>query len=706
MSFSFNKLIDQWSYTDARHGFMNFYQVKSGVFSNISATAIADLISTTMVANDAIYFTNNNNGFINKFGGVNIDVGQAIVATGLTLAFEYRKADGTWAAFAGLVDNTVGFTVTGQNSITWTVPTDWGTDNTAINGIAGVLWARIRIVSVTSITTAARKAATMIQYYNYAINIDDNTEYDSGTFTSASSTLANDTSKAWVVDSLRYRIVYIHTGTGAGQRKVVVSNTASQMTFFDAWDTVPDNTSQYSILANMEDVYQADVAAGWGLVTKNGEGNYFVNCNLEFWLCGFGSIMDTVEFGEGFIYTQRPSSSTSRYIQQIGYRLPAEYGVDMTTLGSTWVVTENSQIDNRRSGFFYGDYTYLYGSNFTNRFKQSWRVTSHLRFWFFNHARESINNKFQGFRSVEYGATGLEAVRDDVSACHSGIENPIAKFSNMRTYAHSNPSVFFTGASTHLFDRSVIGLSLNTNNCPINEYAFSSTTSKMIDPVGARFRPMGDIFGATSNGVLTSSRSFRIALDDEMGNLISGARCIVKNAQGTVLFDRISGQNILNPLSVTNGNTYTTFTEQPDVPDRLRFTISGYTDTSSGSHASMVITGTDKNGNVIKEKIFIENIGEHTLWTLNEFASITSIYVLGMTATVAIDRYGSFGRMQVDIESWQSTNDTSLTDVIDYNPFTIKISKGGFDSLTKKIQILDSFNEWIIGMKRSELKIT
>jgi len=701
MSFSFNKLIDQWDYVDARHGYMSFYQVKSGVFSTISTTNVADLISTTMVANDAIYFSNLSSGYISKNGGIKIDVGQAVVATDLVLAFEYRKADGTWAAFSGLVDNTVGFTVTGANTITWTVPTDWGTDNTAINGTAGVLWGRIRIVSVTSITTAGRKTTTMSQYLNYAINIDDNTEYDSGTFTSANTTLANDTSKAWVVDSLRYRIVYIHTGTGAGQRRVVVSNTATQMTIFDAWDTVPDNTSQYSILANMEDVYQADVSAGWGLVTKNGEGSYFVNCNLEFWLCGFGSIMDTVEFGEGFVYIQRNSSSTSRYVQQIGYRLPAEYGVDMTTLGSTWVLTENSQIDNRRVGFFYGTYTYLYGSQFTNRFRQSWRVTSHLRNWFFNHARESINNKFQGFRSVEYGATGLEAVRDDVSACHSGIENPIAKFSNMRTFAHSNPSVFFTGASTHLFDRSVIGLSLNTNNCPINEYAFQSTASKMIDPVGSRFRPMGDIFGATSNGVLTSARSFRIALDDEAGNLISGARCIVKNQQGTTLFDRISGQNILNPISVSNGGTYTTFTEQPDVPDRLRFTFSGYTDTSSGTQANIKITGTDKNGVLIKEIIYLENIGAHTVWTQNEFASITSMYVLGFTATLAIDRYGSFGRMQVDIESWQSTNDTSLTDVIDYNPFTIKISRGGFDSLTKKIQILDSENEWIIGLKRS-----
>ena len=701
MSITFNKLIDQWDSVDTRHGYLTCYQVKNGVFSVISSTSAVDLISTTMVAGDAIYFSNLNIGHISKNGGLNINVGQAIVATNLVLAYEYRKADGSWVAFSGLVDNTGGFTVTGANTITWTVPNDWGSNGTAINGIVGALWGRIRIVSVTSIATAAKKTAAMIQFYNYAINIEDNTEYDSGTFTYGSVTVANDSTKSWVVDSLRYRIVYIHTGTGAGQRAVIISNTATQITIFDSWDVIPDTTSQYSILTNIEDVYQADVAGGWNMVTKNGEGSYFVNCNLEFWLCGFGSIMDTVEFGEGFVYTQRKNSSTSRYIQQFGYRLPAEYGVDMTTLGSTWVVTQNSAIDNRRVGFLNGSYTYLFGNTFTNRFRQSWRIISYLRNWFFNRAKESINNKFQGWRSVEYGTTALEAVRDDVSNCNSGIENPLAKFSNMRTFANAYPSVFFTGASTHLFDRSVIGLSLNTNNCPINEYAFQSTTSKIIDPVGPRFRPLGDIFSATSNGVLTSSRSFRIALDDEAGNLISGTRCIVKNQQGTTLFNRISGQNILSPISVSHGGTYTTFTEQPSVPDRLRFTFSGYTDTSSSVHANIKITGTDKNGVLIKEIMYLENIGAHIVWTANEFASIISIYVIGFTATLTIDRYGSFGRMQVGIESWQSTNDTSLTNVIDYNPFTIKISRAGFDSLTKKIQILDSFNEWIIGMKRS-----
>jgi len=705
MSYTFNKAIDAGTGTNSRHGYMNLYRLTGGgvTFTAVSLAGADDLISTAMVVNDGLQFMVPSNGFSPKFSGLQFNIGQAVVAVGLTFAYEYRKSDGTWVAFAGVTDNTVGFTVTGVNTITWTVPTDWGSNATAVNGLTGALWARIRITASGGITTAARKAASQHQYFNYAISVDDNTEFDSGTATSGWTTTITNTGKAYTVDALRYRIISIHTGTGSGQRRIIVSNTATVITIVGYWDTIPDNTSQYSILSNMEDVYLADVAAGWGLVTKNGPNSYFVNCNLEIWLAGFGSVLDTVEFGEAFTYIQRYGSSSSRYIQQFGARLSPEHGADSTILGSTWVTTQNSGIDNRTTGFLQGTYTYLYDSRFINRLMYSYLVLSYIRFWFMNQVKESINNKFEGFRSTQYASTYTESKRDEISFNHSGIEAPLASFVGARTYFNASLNVFITGSATQKFDKSFIGLPINPDvYSGINHYAYTNTFSKIIDPKGARFRPVGDIWSANSNGILNICRTINIMVDDEMGNAVDGARLIVKNASGTVIWDRVSGQTILNALSVTSGNTYTTMTNQPTVPDRLRITFTNYSDTGGASaSARMIIKGTDKNGTVIGEQIFLENIGNHTIRTQEEYATVTSLLVKGFSATVAIDRKGSFGTMELTVETWQSTNDSTLTNLVDNNPFTLKFSRGGFEPLVKKIQVLDSENKWIIGLKRS-----
>lgn len=705
---SFNKLIDNGTGPNARHGYLSMYRMTGGAWSTyalISASGADDLLTTSMGVGDGIDFFVPNNGFSPKHAGVQFNISQAVVGIGLTFAYEYRKADGTWAPLSGVVDGTSGFTLTGLRSITFTVPSDWGSNSTSVCGVVGALHWRARIASGT-ITTNARKAATQQQHYNYAISLEDNSDYDSGTATSGSSNTLTDSTKSFSTDSLRYRIIYVHSGTGAGQRRIIIANTATTITIVGYWETIPDSTSQYSILANMEDLYNADVSAGWGKITKTGRNSYFVNCNLEIWLAGFGSILDTVEFGEGFTYTQRPSSSTSRYIQQFGYLNSVEHGQDATIAGSTWVTNHSSTIDIRSIGFRYGDYSYLYGNNFVNRFWFNYVSTSHIRFWFYNRANESVNNRFSGFRSVEYGYSSCKSRRDEISFGHSGVENPLARFVDARAYFNNKLNVFFTGSATQVFDDSLIGLPMNpSTDSPINEYNYTNTSSKILDPKGFRMRPVGDIWSATSNGILSVNRTFRIAVDDENGNLVNGVRCIVKNSQGTVVHDRISGQTILSSTSVSNNGTYTV-TNQPSVPDRLRLTFSSYVDTGGSANAArMVIYGTDKNGDRNGEQIFLENIGNHVIWTQNEYASVTSIKVYGFSATLSIDRNGSFGRMEVVTETWQSLNDSTLTNLVDYNPFTIKLSRQGFQSLEKKIYVFDSKREWILGMKRSKLII-
>lgn len=78
----------------------------------------------------------------------------------------------------------------------------------------------------------------------------------SGTATSGANPAGNgsagygtltDTTKAWVVDSGQNMWVEITGGAGAGQIRVIHSNTATVLTIVGRWDTVPDVTSTYRI---------------------------------------------------------------------------------------------------------------------------------------------------------------------------------------------------------------------------------------------------------------------------------------------------------------------------------------------------------------------------------------------------------------------------------------------------------------------------
>lgn len=68
------------------------------------------------------------------------------------------------------------------------------------------------------------------------------------TGSNTSSTL-NDTGKAWTVNQWKGREVKLTGGTGAGQLRRVVSNTATQLTVTPTWSPTPDGTSVYRILS-------------------------------------------------------------------------------------------------------------------------------------------------------------------------------------------------------------------------------------------------------------------------------------------------------------------------------------------------------------------------------------------------------------------------------------------------------------------------
>jgi hypothetical protein len=69
------------------------------------------------------------------------------------VTWEYSQGADAWAALAGVTDNTTGLTVTGANTISWTLPGDWATDE--VGSITGKYWVRVRVTNVPGEPTAA-----------------------------------------------------------------------------------------------------------------------------------------------------------------------------------------------------------------------------------------------------------------------------------------------------------------------------------------------------------------------------------------------------------------------------------------------------------------------------------------------------------------------------------------------------------------------
>lgn len=72
------------------------------------------------------------------------------------------------------------------------------------------------------------------------------TPSSTGTATAATSTTISDSLQAWTVNQFAGLYVRVTAGTGAGQVRLIASNTATQLTVA-AWAVTPDTTSQYAV---------------------------------------------------------------------------------------------------------------------------------------------------------------------------------------------------------------------------------------------------------------------------------------------------------------------------------------------------------------------------------------------------------------------------------------------------------------------------
>lgn len=523
---------------DSQFGSGILYRVTSSgtVFTAVSL-ASGDLFPDTgMVVGDYLIFRIRDQ--VCKPHGMRFHVGTAMAGVGITGTWEYRLADGTWAAFAGVTDATNGFQTAGTNlDVTWTVPTDWGTNETAINTITGGMWWRYIITAVTSYTEGGKLGGTtpaVTQVYDNAVSVDANHVYSSGTATSGSANSITDSGKAWTVDALMWRHVYIHTGTGAGQVRVVWKNTATTITVYYPWDTTPDSTSQYVVTANFEDLYQADVAGGWGVITKAGSHCYSFDSFLDIKAAAFGDCNAMVEFQRNYMWYVS-GIPTATYQIHFGWRLPLIYGLNKAVWGNTIITNRDSCVDERGSGFVCGltgnIYAHSAGNRYVQRFDQAFAAASgFIRHWFVFLGKYSIMDSFEGWRSVLFNQTSpsvseVRALR--VSFGHSGIENARAAFDGVQSYYNASLQLYVTGAINYTIPNLELGLGSYEQNSssyvsPIQFFSYTGTTSRIVD-LKPRFRPFNDVFSTVSTGYIYLANKIRALITDEYGNAIPNA---------------------------------------------------------------------------------------------------------------------------------------------------------------------------------------
>ena len=84
---------------------------------------------------------------------------------------------------------------------------------------------------------------------------------DYGSASAGAATTLTDASRAWTVNQWSNTLVKIISGTGAGQYRIVTSNTASILTVNAAWTTNPDATSVYEVGSFSAGIASAGAAA-------------------------------------------------------------------------------------------------------------------------------------------------------------------------------------------------------------------------------------------------------------------------------------------------------------------------------------------------------------------------------------------------------------------------------------------------------------
>ncbi len=146
--------------------------------ANLAGTTF-DYFTDTAVVNDAIYFSSNTT--YKAISDLTLNVGTAMVGTGITITWEYFSTLGSvWRPIYNLVDGTNGFTNTGARTVQFPLQPNHAT--VTINGQTNRCWIRARISALTSISEGGANSTTKPTIGDGAITLSDYTDESPCTF--------------------------------------------------------------------------------------------------------------------------------------------------------------------------------------------------------------------------------------------------------------------------------------------------------------------------------------------------------------------------------------------------------------------------------------------------------------------------------------------------------------------------------------------
>lgn len=123
--------------------------------------------------------------------------------------------------------------------------------STVVSGTGGTVTSARGQMKYLYDTLMSKGSSSFTDKYRIALEFST-TPLDSGTASAGAAATLTDGSKSWAVNAYAGQVLKITGGTGAGQIRSIVSNTATVLTIStssaDDWDTNPDNTSTYQII--------------------------------------------------------------------------------------------------------------------------------------------------------------------------------------------------------------------------------------------------------------------------------------------------------------------------------------------------------------------------------------------------------------------------------------------------------------------------
>lgn len=179
--------------------------------------------------------------------------------------------------------------------------------------------------SATSVTVAPALTGTA------TVGDTFQTQLPTGTATSGAAGSITDSAQSWPVNQYANMDVVILSGTGAGQRRRVASNTATALTLSGSvtgnsntgnWSTNPDATSVYQLWQSGDFLYYASAnatATVWSLdLSSTAPASWVALTSAPSTLSTGSSLLDLRGSGACYLFALRGSSSNTIYNYNIG----------------------------------------------------------------------------------------------------------------------------------------------------------------------------------------------------------------------------------------------------------------------------------------------------------------------------------------------------------------------------------------------------